>query len=1245
MDKNLENKNNNNSNKTSTDALTERLNRIKNDIAIKEGNNNKNEIIVNNNNLNTPDIKKLKDKLKLDNAPPLKEIKEMNKSIQEIKTELNSAENKNVTQEKFSNFINRANEMSKNYEKQLQYYSIYNGKYNSKDLLISSTRDITALNERYFSILSDKKKIFENELNKLNMNINQNNTNSSNVNNNNEKNKNTNTNIEEIEKLYKNKIDNLFKENQTLNKVIEKMNNQLVVKFQMQINEYSNENTTLKQKNGELEEQLMKVKFIFTENSVFNEKLKAKEIEITELNKQQITSMNKIEKANQDIKKLNEQIKIYRERILEKERKYNEKVIELKNLENALDQKENVINEKNNKINEQDGQIKLLYNDSIQWEQKYNDMVKENENFKKYMSWSQELVDSFKRIETLSEQLSDSKKELEKILEENNKYKDINQKLTEELNDTKRNESKLTKENSELKIIKNKYTEIEEKLKNYTELKKENESYKKQFPEMKAEYEKKLADDKIIYERELKKLSKEKDNKISELKNEHDSNMEIIKDTYETRINKLNEETEKLKDDIITQKDSLEKKEKLLEELNLQLDKKTDTLSNLKKSYDDLTEKLKSKEEKLQFLEKNEKKNKSVFDEEGEGDAQGGESRGGDVSLTNEKITSTFDQFSFTKEVLNDYLYCLYLFETTISINSLVNNIMGNLNLYSTYSFKTNKLNPLSNYPLNSIQNEFLEDIYFVAFDKYISNKIMLKKNEIYINGFLDKKILKANFEDFDQGLISEICLELINKNIIKKLKSPKTLEQLAQIFNTKYTKKFDFEGQNLNDFLFKKVIPIVKKRISRYDKNVIDEMRTLVELSLHNIHDGKIIIDGEEVYSFEKFFEQYNNYNNFSERIIQFEIEKAIVDNGEAIDNIKHTLKYYSPQIIRIDKCFSEIKNDLGNNTEQNMHLCFMNKVLCSINYYLPKVTQFTLTNNNLDKIFNSMILPCIKLIKNLNMLNLSNNKLNEENIKGLFGYLKQNDSIKRLYLDHNNITSASGYYMADSFKKNKTIEILDLSYNKLNESGFDAFLNILQNDNTTLKDLSISFNQLVSQDFKSLSKYLNSNPSLKKLDISGNKLGPQDANDIGVTFKKLTNLEELKLNQCGINDESITQLFNFFNESSIQHLEIDSNDLGMTGPMAVMKKIQINNKIKYFSYKNMALQPYFIGMIIKTLTDNQNIEKINLMENKIKDEELKQLSNATINLKNKKVILSKDKVSPNAHEIINGNKNIILQ
>ena len=705
------------------------------------------------------------------------------------------------------------------------------------------------------------------------------------------------------------------------------------------------------------------------------------------------------------------------------------------------------------------------------------------------------------------------------------------------------------------------------------------------------------------------------------------------------KIKMLNDEIQNLKDEIESQKENIEKKEKINEDLNSQLDKKTEILSNLRKSYDDLTEKIKIREEKLHKYEKNDKKNKSVFDE----DDDKGTNENNDKNNVTEKITSTFDQFSFTKEVLNDYLYCLYLFETTISIQSLVNNIMGNLNLFSTYSFKTSKLNSVSNYPLNSVQNEFLEDVYFVAFDKFISKKILFNKEKVIINGILDKQLLKANFDDFDPGTISEICLELINKNIITKLKSPKTLEQLSQLFNSKYTKKFDFEGEKLSDFLTKQVVPIVQKRISRYNKNIIDEMKTLVELSLHNLKDGKIIIDGEEVYNFEKFFEQYNYYKNVSERNIKIEMEKAIFNNSEGIDNIKHTLKYYYPQIIRMDKCFS---NTLDNNNSSNYlaKLGYMNKVLAAINYYQPKISQLSFINNKLDKIFNRTILSCIKLIKTLTMLDLSNNELNEENIKGLCEYLKQNDTIKILYLNYNNLSSACGYYMADTFKKNSTIEVLHLSHNKLNESGFDSFLNILGNDNTSLKDLDISYNEFKYLDFKSLSGYLNSNPPLKKLDISGNNLEPQAANIIGVTLKKLTNLEELKLNNCGIIDESVQQLFSFLNESSIQNLEIDSNKFETMGPMIALKKIQVCNKLKYLSYQNIPFQNYFVDMVIQTLKVNSSIEKINLKQNSIKEEELKKFVEAASELKNVKILISRDKVPSNAMEIV-GNKNIVFQ
>ena len=759
---------------------------------------------------------------------------------------------------------------------------------------------------------------------------------------------------------------------------------------------------------------------------------------------------------------------------------------------------------------------------------------------------------------------------------------------------------------------------------------------------MKKEYETKITNDNHNHEIEILKIKRESEAKLNDLKNQHNSNLNTIKENHEKKTNKLNEEIQNLKDEILSQKEEIDKKEKINEDLNIQLDKKTEILGNLRKSYDDLSEKIKKREEILQKYEKDEKKNKSVFDEDNEETGGGQQNNDKNVVVGTEKIISTFDQFSFTKEVLNDYLYCLYLFETTISIQNLVSNIMGNLNLFSTYSFKSSQLNSISNYPLNSVQNEFLEDLYFVAFDKYISKKILFDKDKYIVNGVLDKKLLNVSFEDIDRDTINEICLELIHKNIITKLKSPKTIEQLSQLFNSKYTKKFDFKGEKLSDFLTEKVIPVVKKRISRYNKNIIDEMRTIVELSLHNLHEGKIKIDGEEVYNFEKFFEQYNNYTNVAERNIKIEMEKAIFDNSVGIDNIKHTLKYYYPQIIRMDKCFSSINDENNNNYLANIG--YMNKVLASINYYQPKISQLSFINNKLNKIFNNTILSCIKLIKTLTMLDLSNNELNEENIKGLCEYLKENKTIKILYLNNNNLSSSCGFYMADSFKKNSTIEVLHLSHNKFNESGFDSFLNILSNDNTSLLDLDISYNELKFLDFKSLSGYLNTNPPLKKLDISGNILEPQAANIIGITFKKITNLEELKLNSCGITDECAQHLFNFFNISSIRNLEIDSNKFETMGLMLALKSMQVSNKLKYISLQNMPFQ-MLIDMLIQTLIVNSSIERINLKQNAIKENELKKFVDASSKLNDKKIIFSKDKMPNNASEILAGNKNIIIQ
>ena len=125
---------------------------------------------------------------------------------------------------------------------------------------------------------------------------------------------------------------------------------------------------------------------------------------------------------------------------------------EIKKLKSTIEEKEKIIKEKDDKISDQENQIKLLYNDNIQWEQKHNEKVKENENFKKWAMWDQDLVESFRKIEQLNAELNSTKIDLDKFSEENKKYKEENKILSEDLEKTKKSEEFLKKENGELKV-------------------------------------------------------------------------------------------------------------------------------------------------------------------------------------------------------------------------------------------------------------------------------------------------------------------------------------------------------------------------------------------------------------------------------------------------------------------------------------------------------------------------------------------------------------------------------------------------------------------------------------------------------------------------------------------------------------------------------------------------------------------------------------------------------------------------
>ena len=1074
--------------------------------------------------------------------------------------------------------------------------------------------------------------------------------------------------VDAIKKLYEKKLLQLYKENKNMENLIDKLSYDVINKLQDKINFLGDLYNKQSNEKLELENKLKSIDGVFDQNSQLKSIIVEKDNEITEFNKIQILNMREIEQLNDKIKELNNNLNLKNIIIGDKEKLINTNETTIHKLNESINEKDNLINELKKNLEEKEKEVKILYNDNIKWEEEYKNQSKEIENFKKWSLWDTNIIESFKKIEKLEEDLKEKTENLNKYIEENTQLQNLKIELTNNLENTKINLENSKKENDNLMEIKIKYEQNSFKINDYDKFKEENEKYKIEIDSLKEngiketkhltdKYESEIIKIKKDYTLEIEKLTKEREDIVDKMKKE-------IEKENKDNILKLDNEI-KSKDEIIKeQKTQIEK----LQNDNIQylkdFNQKSEMVKNLNILYDNILNKLKDTEERLQKYESSKDKsgiNLSIEKETSQ-----------EENLTENKVKTTFDKYAFTKEVLIDYIFCLYLYESGISLQNITNNIINNLNSYLNFSFKdlTNKENSYnnhSNFPNSSMQYEFIEDILFNAFDKIVSKKIFLSGELPLINGKLDPSIGRINFEDFDDSTICEICYELINKNIITRLKNPKSIKQISTLFINKYNKKFDFDIK-LEDFISKNIIPNVNKRIQRYDNEVFQDMRNLVELLLHNIKNGRLYLNNLEAYSFENYFEIYNKYSNITDRNIKIEITGEIL-RAEAIDNVSHTFKFYNPRSIVFNQCFNSPKepNEINKYIKSNdieklatgianskIQFAFtnfnlinsMNKILSTVSLFQQNIKELTFNSNKLNThIFSSKIMTVIKSLKNITYLNLSNNELHDDDIKLISDYLKDNKSIIILLLNGNNISSSGGFYISDFLSKNKTLEELYLSHNNLNENGLSTLINILMNNNSTLKNLDLSYNKLTRSEFILIGQYISNNLNLKYLDLSGNLIDAQSANLFGISLRKNKNLYCLKFNNCGLNEESAPQLLNYMNETKISSIELDENKFGEMGPLIILNKLRATFSLRELSLQFCEVNPTLLNTVAQNLKDWSNLKKIDLKNNTFSDEDLKLFCQEIKNNQNIIVKFSKSKLSNNAINIVGEFKNIKLE